>query len=314
MNGAQLSGVEVRHLQALQAVVEEGSIRAAAERLGYAPASVSAQLAGLERSVGTRLLDRDAGRAVRLTPAGEAFYGAACAAIARLRAGADEAAALRDGTPGCLRLGTFPSVGARLVPALLARIRERWPLAELRLLESTAPAELEAAVEAGDIELAFAIQPLQRPRLHSVPLFEDPFCLLAPRDSAAALMERPLTLDDLASWELVVSGTCAHLAHLLSRMRLRGHEPMIALNTDDDAMVHSCVAAGVGYAVVASLQVDPLRHDLVAIPLGEVMPSRLIALVWGGELSAAGEVAREWATLEAPIVAAAARLEAELAG
>jgi DNA-binding transcriptional LysR family regulator len=309
MNGAQLSGIEVRHLQALHAVVEEGSIRAAAERLGYAPASVSAQIASLERSVSTRLLDRDLGRAVRLTPAGEAFYGAACAALARLRAGAEEAAALRDGTPGTLRIGTFPSVGARLLPLLLLRIRERWPAAEVRLLESTSPVELEAAVEAGDVEMAFVIQPLNKPRLRSIALFEDPFCLLAPRDSPPIGVEPPITLDDLATLPLVTSGTCPHLMHLLSRMRLRGHVPLVALHTDDDAMVHSCVAAGIGYAVVASLQVDPLRQDVVAIPLGDLLPSRLIALAWTGELNAVGELVLAWARSAGPVVAAGARAE-----
>ena len=70
----QLSGVEVRHLQALQGVVEARSFRGAAERLGYTQGSISAQISALEQMVGTTLLDRAAGRPARLTTAGEAFY------------------------------------------------------------------------------------------------------------------------------------------------------------------------------------------------------------------------------------------------
>jgi DNA-binding transcriptional LysR family regulator len=47
VSSTQLSGVEVRHLRALRGVVEAGSFRGAAERLGYSQGSVSAQIGAL---------------------------------------------------------------------------------------------------------------------------------------------------------------------------------------------------------------------------------------------------------------------------
>jgi DNA-binding transcriptional LysR family regulator len=61
----QLSGVEVRHLQALQSVTDlEGSFRVAADRLGYTQGSISAQIGALEKMIGRPLLERAPGRPV----------------------------------------------------------------------------------------------------------------------------------------------------------------------------------------------------------------------------------------------------------
>jgi DNA-binding transcriptional LysR family regulator len=293
----QLSGIEVRHLQAFQAVVEEGSIRGAADRLGYAQASVSAQIAALERSVGSRLLDRAAGRPVSLTAAGDAFYGAAVAAIARLRTGAQEAAAVHDGAAPLLRMGTFPSAAARLLPGLLARLSERWPYARVTLFESSRTEDLEAALEAGDLDLSFVVLPLGRPALEIVSLHEDPFCVLAARNGPLGSRTEPMTIEDLARHPLIISDTCAHLTHLQARMRLRGHEPTVFLHTDDDGLVHNLVSDGRGIAVVASLQVDPHRADLTTVPVADVLPPRIVALAWSRErpLTTVAEAVIGWA-------------------
>jgi DNA-binding transcriptional LysR family regulator len=281
MTPSPLSGLEVRHLQALQAVAEEGSFRGAAERLGYAQASVSAQIDALERMVGRELLERVPGRPVRLTPAGEAFHGHATAALARLRTGAREAAAADDlPGPARLRLGTYPSVAARLLPPLLGRLAAECPHAEVALTEAAGPEPLEAALDAGELDLAFAVQPLGRPGLASVALREDPYCLLVSRASGLADRTQPATLDELATLSLILSGTCLHLRHLEARLRLHGHEPAVRLHSDDDGLVHNLVAVGDGVAVLTRMQVDPAREDTIAVELADLVPPRIVALAW----------------------------------
>jgi DNA-binding transcriptional LysR family regulator len=281
MSRAQLSGVEVRHLQALEGVVEEGSFRGAAERLGYTQGSVSAQIGALEQMIGTSLLDRAPGRPVRLTPAGEAFYQHALDALARLRTAAEDAAtAGTSATAARVRLGTYPSVAARVLPPLLNRLAAACPGADVVLTESTSPEALERLVETGRLDLSFAVQPFARPAVDGVALFEDRFCLLVPREHALADRGFPVGLDELGSWPLVLSGTCAHLRHLEAWMRLRGHEPHVALHTDDDGLAHGLVARGVGVAVLTRLQVDRHRDDLVAVELADVVPPRIVALAW----------------------------------
>ena len=56
-NDSAWSGLELRHLLALVAVVEAGTFSAAAERLGYTQSAVSQQIANLERIIGERLIE-----------------------------------------------------------------------------------------------------------------------------------------------------------------------------------------------------------------------------------------------------------------
>ena len=79
----QWLGVELRHLAALEAVVEEGSFGRAARRLGYTQSAVSQQIAQLEKVVGAKLLERPGGpRAVSPTDAGRLLLRHADAIVA----------------------------------------------------------------------------------------------------------------------------------------------------------------------------------------------------------------------------------------
>src|SRR5688500_2704977 len=154
-------GVELRHFAALEAVAREGSFGRAAASLGYTQSAISQQIQTLERLVGERLLERPGGpRAVSLTEAGELLLRHAEAIVARLHAAQADMAALAQGHGGRLRVGTFQSVGARVLPAVLRRFTGSWPQVEVELTESASDEELLRLVERGELDLAFAMPPL----------------------------------------------------------------------------------------------------------------------------------------------------------
>ena len=67
-------GLELRHLVALVAVADAGTISRAAEELGYTQSAVSQQIAALEKAVGSPVFDRPGGpRPLVLTETGERF-------------------------------------------------------------------------------------------------------------------------------------------------------------------------------------------------------------------------------------------------
>src|ERR671938_66844 len=130
-------GIELRHLVALEAVAREGSFGRAARRLGYTQSAVSQQIATLERIVGARLVERPGGpRAVSLTPAGEVLRRHSEAIVARLTAAQADIAALASGRTGTLAVGTYQSVGARILPEAMRRFRRSWAGIDVRLHES----------------------------------------------------------------------------------------------------------------------------------------------------------------------------------
>jgi molybdate transport repressor ModE-like protein len=97
MAGEWWSGIELRHLAALDAVAREGSFRRAATRLGYVQSAISHQIAALENLTGKRLIERSRGaRPLALTEAGEILLAHADVVIARVRTAQADLAALDD--------------------------------------------------------------------------------------------------------------------------------------------------------------------------------------------------------------------------
>src|SRR5262245_5593405 len=274
-------GIELRRLAALKAVAEEGSFRGAATRLGYTQSAISQQIATLERLVGATLVERPGGpRAVSLTDAGRLVLRHAEAIMARLKAAEADVAAVVDGGAGTLRVGTFQSVGARIVPPLLRRFAAEWPGVEVRLEESVSDPVLLAAVERGDLDLTFAMPPLAEGPFEMVELTRDPWVLLVPRDSPLADQPDPPPLRDVARLPLIAPRLCASLEQIHAHFRARGLEPNYVYNLDENNIVHGMVAAGVGIALIPELAVDPNDDRVTAVALGPKVPPRVIAMVW----------------------------------
>src|SRR6478736_8824573 len=149
-------GLDLRHLVALKAIADEGSFGRAAEHLGYTQSAISQQIAALERIVGLRLIDRPGGpRPISLTEAGHVLLRHADAIQARLLAARADMAALEAGDAGRIRVGTFQSVGAKIIPRLLREFSETHPQVEVVLRESQEEAELLQMIERGELDLTF---------------------------------------------------------------------------------------------------------------------------------------------------------------
>src|SRR5262245_21185501 len=200
--------VEVRHLAALDAVARAGSFGRAADALGYTQSAVSQQIATLERIVGERLVERPGGpRSVSLTEAGELLRRHAEAIVARLEAARADMAALAEGEAGTLRVGTFQSVGARVLPELMRRFLAEWPRVDLQLSESTLDEQLLGDVERGLLDLTFAMLPLGDGPFEGVALMHDPYVLVVPADSPLASSESA-SLADLGDLPLIGNRAC----------------------------------------------------------------------------------------------------------
>src|SRR5256885_1547186 len=95
------SGLGLRELQAVLAIAELGSFRAAAAALGFTQSALSHQVSALEAALGQSLFDRPGGRAaVRLTPAGEAVCRRARRALREVEAVAADAEQAARGESG----------------------------------------------------------------------------------------------------------------------------------------------------------------------------------------------------------------------
>src|SRR5919197_2895512 len=116
--------LDVRRLRVLREVAAQGSFSAAAEALSYTQSAVSQQIAALEREAGTTLVERGA-RGIRLTDAGLALVEHADGILARLAAAESELEAIAGLRGGRLRLASFATAGAALVPLAIAHFSRR---------------------------------------------------------------------------------------------------------------------------------------------------------------------------------------------
>jgi DNA-binding transcriptional LysR family regulator len=271
--------LDVKRLRVLREVAARGSFSAAADSLAYTQSAVSQQIAALEREAGTRLVERSA-RGVRLTDAGRALVGHADVILARLADAEAELEAIAGLRGGRVRLASFSSAGATLVPQAIALFRERHPAVELSL-EPAEPEDAVARLKSGDVDIALTIDAefcaVDDDGVDVQHLLDDPMYLVLPREHPMA--DRPqISLDDLRedAWLAGSTRGCPDTMILLRACNAAGFEPRIAFHSDDYLSIQGFVAAGVGVSLVPDLALLAVRDDVAIRSLGARAPVRRI--------------------------------------
>jgi DNA-binding transcriptional LysR family regulator len=266
-------------LKVLSEVLGRGSFSAAAEALSYTQSAVSQAVARLEAETGATLVVRDR-RGVRPTAAGATLVEHAEAIFAQVEAAEADLAAVLGVRGGRLRVASFPSAGATLMPLAVATFRRRHPEVSLTLAEGE-PEQIAPRVRAGEFDLALLFEfPGARERtgvgLRSVLLLEDPMHVALP--AAHVLAAKPaLTLADLRHEDWVqtsASSPCAR--HVVRSCLAAGYEPNATFESDDYETVQGLVAAGVGVALIPRLALTRVHPGIVVRALAPRSPARKV--------------------------------------
>jgi DNA-binding transcriptional LysR family regulator len=273
-------------LKVLAEVLSRASFSAAAESLSYTQSAVSQAVARLEAETGATLVVRDR-KGIRPTAAGATLVEHAEAIFAQVEAAEAELAAVLGVRGGRLRVASFPSAGATLMPLAVATFRERHPDVALTLAEGE-PEEIAPRLRAGEFDLALLFEfPGVRERpgvgLRSVALLEDPMHVVLPSDHELA-GKPALTLADLSRQEWVqtsASSPCAR--HVVRSCLAAGFEPHVTFESDDYETVQGLVAAGVGVALIPGLALTREHPGIVVRALAPASPARkVVAATMGG--------------------------------
>jgi DNA-binding transcriptional LysR family regulator len=274
-------GLEVRHLAALQAVAEEGTFAGAAARLGYTQSAISQQIAALEKIVGDKLLTRTSGRKpAGLTDAGTLVMRHGEAILGRVRATQADLALIAAGAAGPLRIGTYPSVGARILPELLPTFAQQMPSVEIQLHESNSDSELLALVEHGDLDLTFCMLPLHEGPFGARELLRDPWVLVTPAASATRINNERTEVTISPVQPLLSFRTCPILPEIESLLHGWGVQPAHVFRSDDNATLQSLVGAGMGIAFMTSLTIDPTDPRTLFVDVRSKLTPRRVAIAW----------------------------------
>ncbi|MGI1663530.1 LysR family transcriptional regulator [Palleronia sp. KMU-117] len=268
-----LWGIEV-----FAAAVEEGSISAAARRLGVSPSSVSQQLSNLEAALGATLLDRG-GRPLMVTPAGQLFR-ARAQAILNEAAEARAELAMRDlARLSRFNLGVIEDFDADVTPALLSGLADDLPATRF-LLETGASHRLYDLLEARTLDVIVAADLGPAAEWMEVhPLFEEPFVAAVPKGAVAEGADLLATLQALP----LIQYTARHymgrqIAGHLSRQNLTlSHR----FELDSYHAIMAMVAEGAGWTILTPLgflRAGRFRDRADVLPLPFAPLSRTISL------------------------------------
>jgi DNA-binding transcriptional LysR family regulator len=287
--------LNLARLQVLCEVVALGSFSAAAESLSYTQSAVSQSIARLEAETGAPLVVRGR-RGVSPTAAGAALVSHAERIFEQVREAEADIAAVMGVRSGRLRVGTFPSGAATLMPPAVARFRRSHPDVVLTL-EDGEPETIVPRLRAGELDLALLYEfPGARPRrrrlgagLRSVRLLEDPIRVALPAGHPLAAQPE-LVLTDLRDEQWVqTSASSPYARYVASACLAAGFEPSVAFESDDFDTIQGLVAAGVGVALIPRLALNSVHPTVTVRELRDGGPIRqvTVAIVAGSGIAPA---------------------------
>jgi len=257
--------MDLSDLRIFSAVVREGGVTRAAERLHRVQPNVTTRIRQLEDELGVPLFLRE----------GRTLLGYAD----RLLALADEAqAAVQDTRPrGLFRLGAMESTAAVRLPAPLTQYNRRYPDVELELRTGN-PTQLATALLAGDLDAALVAEPVAEARFDSVPAFDEEVVIV----TAAGYPAIGGAKGAVPSTMIVFEQGCPHRKRLEAWYESLGEMPERTIELGSYHAMLGCVVAGMGAALVPKsvLSTFPERKRLRVHPLPRAQRRLRTLLIW----------------------------------
>lgn len=259
------------------AIVECGTILAAAEKRCIAQPALSNQLKTMEREYGAQLVERGA-RGITLTGAGQILYQKAKSIVALEDAAQREIQDHLKGMRGTLPLALPPTSSWPLLERLLGKFLACYPNVRLELYELTS-GEVARYVREGRVELGLVRAPIQDPVHFTLyPLDSEPIAAFLPPDHPLAEGEQ-VRVERLKGVELAVPRGC--LAPVRQACAQYHFEPELAFVTTSRTVAMDCARLKGCAALVPVGEGDsPRVRGLEMRPVGPEMPGVSRSILW----------------------------------
>jgi len=240
--------MDLRQMEVVVAVAEEGGFSAAARRLHVVQSAVSSTVRALERELGAPLFHRTTHR-VSLTPTGHAFLPAARATLLA----AEQARAAVDLARGELRgeitVGVMQGLYAGLAPALADFHREH-PGVTVRLRQAPVD-DIPQALREGTVDLAVAALDAPQSRGLTTRLLSREEMVLVTAPAEQPRPERPVTLAEAARMPLVDFPPSWAIRHAVDKaFRSAAVEHTTSLEVNDVLAATDLVRYGLGVCIM----------------------------------------------------------------
>ncbi|KQM67960.1 hyaluronan synthase [Sphingomonas sp. Leaf17] len=272
--------ITTRQLSYFVALAETGNFTRAADRMGIAQPSLSQQIRGLETVLGGALFER--GGPAILTPLGRETLDRARRILLDLTDMEEVRAASADALVGTIRLGVSPTLGAYLLPSLVARLHREHPTLRVHIREGL-PTALTNGLATGEHDLILLQLPVAGRTFHTERLFREALYLAMAADHPLAARS-VIETTDLRGQSLLtlvpeyrMAQQVAAIADEVGGVMLNDYE-----GTSLDA-IRQMAGMGMGLALLPELYVrQEVRDgdDVVVRPIRGGRYYREIGLLW----------------------------------
>ncbi len=262
--------MDLKQLEYFVQVAELGGFTRAAAVLHVAQPALSRQVRLLEVELRQPLLLRN-GRGATLTEAGQRLLEHARGILLQVQRARLDLEAQRGAATGRITLALPPTVGRRLTTPLVAAFRERFPGAQLSVVETLSAYALEW-LASGRVDCAVVYNVTPSPLIDLQPVLDEPLYLVSRRKVAAQRLIGPaVSFEQLAKCELVIPSRPHSIRMLLeAAMAAAGVRARVALEIESVAAMLELAAQGQMHAVLSLNALRGSEHEarLQARPIG----------------------------------------------
>jgi len=266
--------VEIRQLEALIGIADNGSFSGAAEVLGTVQSNISNRIAHLETELGTELVNRSTGL---LTESGDIVVDRARRILNELRGIASDVSELSAEIHGQVVLGMIGSAGRWIVPLILEALKSTYPHISLHIVEGT-NSVIEPQLVKGQLDLAVLAWPIYAAELTGVDLFLEDLVLIVDKKHALAKLPAPLSFATLSEYEILLPFPGTPIRREIDEAsRLDGVELKPLIELDGLRTIASLTFDGYGPSILpATMLSRHLRDKFVARPIDKIARRRVL--------------------------------------
>ena len=194
--------MEIKDMRAFYAIVEEGNISHAAQRLDIAQPALSRQMKRLETSLGVQLFERGS-RRIRLTDAGRVMYSRVEHILGMVDGTVREITEIGSGVAGSIRLGTITTSGAMLLPELISEFHSRYPNVTYQIWEAEGARILEL-LDNRVIEIGITRTQVDSKVYESIVLPNEPLVLIMNKEQEIGADQEQVRMDELRDVPIII--------------------------------------------------------------------------------------------------------------
>ena len=247
---------------------DRGSLKAAAEALGYTPSAVSQLIAALEKDLGLTLLIRSR-KGVTVTEEGKRLIPIVRSYLAREKEMYELASELQGLAVGELTIAAYPSVATTWLPEIVRTFQKDYPGIQFNILEGVRQ-EIFRHLDEHVADMAFLAyaEPMD---YEWIPLAEEEMIAVVPEHHRLAGEERyPV---EAFNEDSIIMTSWGQDAEVLEIFRKNGISPAVKYTTYDTPASLAMVRMGLGVCICNELAAQYWNEHLVKLPLDP--PSRV---------------------------------------